>query len=46
MYNAFNRETFHDFDTCWCGGNNPTFGQFNDSSSTPRTMQLAVKLSF
>jgi Carboxypeptidase regulatory-like domain len=46
MYNAFNRETFHDFDNCWCGGNNPTFGQFYDSSSTPRTMQLAVKLTF
>jgi hypothetical protein len=46
MYNAFNRETFHDFDTCWCGGNNPTFGQFYDSASTPRTMQLAVKLTF
>jgi len=46
MYNAFNRETFHDFDNCWCGGNNPTFGQFYDSASTPRTMQLAVKLSF
>lgn len=46
LFNAFNRETFHDFDNCWCGGDNPTFGQFYDSSSTPRTMQLALKLNF
>lgn len=47
LFNAFNRVTFHDFDNCWCGGTNPTFGQFYDTAgSTPRTMQLALKLNF
>jgi hypothetical protein len=46
MFNAFNRETFGCMDNNWGGGANPTFGQFGCSSSTPRTMQLALKFFF
>lgn len=46
MFNAFNRETFGCLDNNWGGGANPTFGQFGCSTSTPRTMQAALKFTF
>jgi hypothetical protein len=46
MFNAFNRETFGCMDNNWGGGANPTFGQFSCSTSTPRTMQAALKFLF
>jgi hypothetical protein len=46
VFNAFNRETFGCLDNNWGLGANPTFGQFSCSASTPRTMQLGLKLFF
>jgi hypothetical protein len=43
LFNAFNRETFGCMDNNY---SDAQFGRFGCSSSTPRTMQLALKLFF
>ena len=43
LFNAFNRETFGCLNNNW---SSTQFGQFGCSASTPRTMQIALKLFF